>query len=46
LKKFRSSAAPYLVASAVHWRQHFDYLTSTAERENPAAFKPQQKAMS
>jgi phthalate 4,5-dioxygenase len=28
----------YLLPQAIHWRQHFDYLTISAEKENPAAF--------
>jgi phthalate 4,5-dioxygenase len=28
----------YLLPPAIHWRQHFDYLTISGEKENPAAF--------
>jgi len=28
----------YLLPQAIHWRQHFDYLTISREKENPAAF--------
>jgi phthalate 4,5-dioxygenase oxygenase subunit len=36
----------HLLPSNIHWRQHFNYLTPTAERENPAGFIPKQKAVS
>jgi phthalate 4,5-dioxygenase oxygenase subunit len=36
----------YLLPAAVPWRQHFDYLTPSAEKENPAAFSSKQKAVS
>ena len=36
----------HLLPSAVHWRQHFGYLTPAAEKENPAAFTPKRKAVS
>jgi hypothetical protein len=45
LKKIGFSAPPYLLPSGVQWREHFDYLTATAEKENPAAFTPKQKAV-
>jgi phthalate 4,5-dioxygenase oxygenase subunit len=35
-----------LMPSGIHWRQQFDYLTETAEKENPAGFAPKQKAVS
>jgi hypothetical protein len=35
-----------LMPSGIHWRQQFDYLTETADKENPAGFAPKQKAVS
>jgi phenylpropionate dioxygenase-like ring-hydroxylating dioxygenase large terminal subunit len=35
----------YLLPRKVHWRQHFVYLTPSAEKENPAAFS-RRKAVS
>jgi len=35
-----------LLPADVHWRKHFDYLTATAEKENPAGYAPKQKAVS
>ena len=28
----------YLLPRTIHWRQHFDYLTFSARKENPASF--------
>jgi phthalate 4,5-dioxygenase len=36
----------YLLPRAVPWRQRFDYLTLSAEKENPAAFSANQRAVS
>jgi hypothetical protein len=36
----------YLLPRSVHWRQHFDYLTASAEKENPAAFSFKRQAAS
>lgn len=36
----------YLLPSEVHWRRQFGYLTATAEKENPAGFRPKAKAVS
>ena len=36
----------YLLPRNVTWRQHFDYLTETARKENPASFAARQKAAS
>jgi phenylpropionate dioxygenase-like ring-hydroxylating dioxygenase large terminal subunit len=36
----------YLLPRSVPWRQHFDYLTASAEKENPAAFSFQRHAAS
>jgi phthalate 4,5-dioxygenase oxygenase subunit len=36
----------YLLPKSVHWRQHFDYLTPTAEKDNPSAFAQRQKTAS
>jgi len=36
----------HLLPTDVHWRRHFDYLTLSAEKENPAAFASTQKAVS
>jgi hypothetical protein len=30
----------------VPWRQHFNYLTATAEKENPASYTARRKAAS
>jgi nitrite reductase/ring-hydroxylating ferredoxin subunit len=35
-----------LLPENIHWRQQFDYLTETGEKENPAGFTPKQKAVS
>jgi phthalate 4,5-dioxygenase oxygenase subunit len=35
-----------LMPSGIHWRRQFDYLTETAEKENPAGYTPKQKAVS
>jgi phenylpropionate dioxygenase-like ring-hydroxylating dioxygenase large terminal subunit len=36
----------YLLPRNVTWRQHFDYLTESALKENPASFAARQKAAS
>jgi hypothetical protein len=36
----------YLLPRAVPWRQRFDYLTFSAEKENPAAFCIHERAVS
>jgi phthalate 4,5-dioxygenase oxygenase subunit len=36
----------HLVPTHVSWRQKFDYLTPTADKENPASFAARQKAAS
>ena len=36
----------YLLPRHVPWRQHFDYLTPSAEKENPAAFSSKPRAVS
>jgi phthalate 4,5-dioxygenase oxygenase subunit len=36
----------YLLPKTVHWRQHFDYLTPSAKKENPSAFSSKQTALS
>jgi phthalate 4,5-dioxygenase len=36
----------YLLPRHVTWRQHFDYLTQSAEKENPASFAARGKAAS
>ena len=36
----------YLLPRNVTWRQHFDYLTESARKENPASFAARQKAAS
>ncbi|HEU4342268.1 MAG TPA: Rieske 2Fe-2S domain-containing protein [Candidatus Binatia bacterium] len=36
----------YLLSRTVHWRQHFDYLTPSAEKTNPAAFESSRKTAS
>ncbi len=36
----------YLLPRSVPWRQHFDYLTESAQKENPASFAAQRKAAS
>ncbi|HTN73535.1 MAG TPA: Rieske 2Fe-2S domain-containing protein [Methylomirabilota bacterium] len=36
----------YLLPQSVDWRQHFNYLTPSAAKENPAAFSFKQKAVS
>ena len=36
----------YLLPRHVAWRQHFDYLTEAAQKENPASFSARQKAAS
>jgi phenylpropionate dioxygenase-like ring-hydroxylating dioxygenase large terminal subunit len=36
----------YLLPRNVTWRQHFDYLTESARKENPASFASRQKAAS
>jgi phthalate 4,5-dioxygenase oxygenase subunit len=36
----------YLLPRSVHWRQHFDYLSRSAEKQNPAAFSFKQQAVS
>lgn len=36
----------YLLPQDVTWRQHFDYLTESARKENPASFAARQKAAS
>jgi nitrite reductase/ring-hydroxylating ferredoxin subunit len=35
-----------LLPADVSWRRQFDYLTETAEKENPAGYRPKQKAVS
>ncbi len=35
-----------LLPAGSHWREQFAYLTETAEKENPAGFRPKQKAVS
>ena len=36
----------YLLPRNLTWRQHFDYLTESARKENPASFAARQKAAS
>ena len=36
----------YLLPEKMSWQQHFDYLTATAEKENPASFAARRKAAS
>ena len=36
----------YLLPAEVRWRERFDFLTPTAEKENPAAYAPIGKAVS
>ena len=36
----------YLLPGSAPWRRHFDYLTSSAAKENPAGFSSQRKAVS
>jgi hypothetical protein len=36
----------YLLPEIVTWQQHFDYLTEAAQKENPASFAAQRKAVS
>jgi phthalate 4,5-dioxygenase len=36
----------YLLPDEARWRERFDFLTPTAERENPAAYAPAGKAVS
>ena len=36
----------YLLPRHIGWRQHFDYLTEAARKENPASFAARQKAAS
>jgi hypothetical protein len=36
----------YLLPNGVTWRQHFDYLTVAARKENPASFASVQEAAS
>ncbi len=36
----------YLLPRHIAWRQHFDYLTEAAQKENPASFSARQKAAS
>jgi hypothetical protein len=36
----------YLLPRSVPWRQHFDYLSRSAEKQNPAAFSFKQQAVS
>ena len=36
----------YLLPRSSHWRQHFNYLTATAEKENPASFMAARKSTS
>ena len=36
----------YLLPQDVTWRQHFDYLTESAHKENPASFAARRKAAS
>jgi phthalate 4,5-dioxygenase oxygenase subunit len=36
----------YLLPRNVTWRQHFDYMTESAQKENPASFAARQKAAS
>jgi hypothetical protein len=33
----------YLLPRSVPWREHFDYLARSAQKENPAAFPAKQK---
>jgi hypothetical protein len=35
----------YLLPRTVPWRQRFDYLTFSAEKENPAAFSAEREAV-
>jgi phthalate 4,5-dioxygenase oxygenase subunit len=35
-----------LMPADVHWSKQFDYLTATAGKENPAGYRPKQKAVS
>ena len=36
----------YLLPASVPWRRHFDYLTASAKKENPASFSAKRKAVS
>jgi hypothetical protein len=36
----------HMLPHNVTWRQHFDYLTSSAQRENPASYAARRKAAS
>jgi phthalate 4,5-dioxygenase len=36
----------YLLPRTIHWRQHFDYLTFSARKENPASFTSMREAAS
>jgi hypothetical protein len=36
----------HMLGREVPWRQHFNYLTATAEKENPASYTARRKAAS
>jgi hypothetical protein len=36
----------YLLPRSMPWRQHFDYFTAAAQKENPASFAARRKAAS